>query len=86
MRRYASAGAEYAQLTVYQSADGLVRLGLWLGQPNINIHRRGDRPKLCRPKPVYFGEINVAHPSCPRTKIVLQYNINTEALRITTSY
>lgn len=84
--RYGHTAVQYAQSIVYKSAEDLERLGSWLGQDNFNMFRRGCRPPILRPKQVRHDEINVVHPSFSRTKIVLQYNISTNVLRVTTSY
>jgi hypothetical protein len=86
IHRFGYAGAQFTQTIVYRSADDLARLGCWLGQSNFNMFRRGCRPPTLRPKHVRFDQINVVHPSLSRTKIVLQYNISTNVLRVTTSY
>lgn len=83
---YGHAAMQWIQQIVYQSADELTRLGTWLGQENFNMCRRGCRPKILRPKLIYYDQINVVHPTIPRTKIVLKYNLSTSMVRITTSY
>lgn len=77
---------QYMQILTYRSAEELERLGAWLGQPNFNMHRRGNRPKELRPEPVFFDEMNVVHPKLIRTHIVIKYNVSTFMAKITISY
>ena len=77
---------QHEQLIVYQTEEELLRLGAWLGQANFSMHRRGARPKLCRPLPVHYDDLNVVHPKFARTRIVIKYNVQTWMARITVSY
>ncbi|EGB03321.1 hypothetical protein AURANDRAFT_68102 [Aureococcus anophagefferens] len=70
MHVYGSCPVEHMQICSWRTKDELERLGNWFGQPNFNMHRRGNRPKLCVPMPVMFDEMNVVHPKYSRTRIV----------------
>ena len=86
MHVYGSCPVEHMQICSWRTKDELERLGNWFGQPNFNMHRRGNRPKLCVPMPVMFDEMNVVHPKYSRTRIVLKYNITTFMAKVTVAY
>ena len=74
------------QEITYKAIAELKAIAAFLNHPTVNVHRRGSRPRVCRPMPILYDDINVVHPSFTSTFISLLYNYTTLDLRVRVSY